>query len=718
MSDRILARTFHNMMSIFNPHQESFYQHFESPLTNAARWVLQSQKIGLPIFTLEQTQKLDVFSHLLLIANRLDLNVRKVSLGSDWESLDIGPMILFDKISKTPVALTSRQKYGRFQYYVCEATATAKPIPLQDATRYEDHGYIFQRRFPSQSKISLFKVGKLISKTGLKDIRTTLSTQSAITLLGFMTPIFTGYLFGTVIPNADQPMLIQMVFLMVLNVILLGILYLTQAMSLFRIQLKLVNMLQIAVWHRLFHLPVSFFRKFKVGDLAMRADSINAAHSLVGTFEITTFLTGIFSFLTFGLLFHYSPYLSIVALLLTCVISLINILLLYFQVQLEAKMIRVSHQITALLREIFLGIAKIRVASAERRAFNLWGEKQVDRFNIHIKKTKYANLLLVINTFLHGLSVMAIYAYAYLQVGTEFHLGDFVSFNTAYLSFSASFLAMLNGLERFWSIVPQLKRLKPILETLPEKTTTGKKISKLQGNITIDNVSFRYDESTPMILQAFSCQIKAGQFVAIVGPSGAGKSTLLRLLLGFEAPLSGEIFYDQYPLHTLALNSLRNHLGVVLQNDALIPGSIMSNILGFGAGTEEQAMLAAQKAAIDQDIFKMPMGLQTYIMEGAHTLSGGQRQRILLARALAKSPRILFLDEATSALDNKTQHAISKNLNALQMTRVVIAHRLSTIQHADTILVLNEGRLSQQGNFTELSSVPGLFRDLIQRQLS
>jgi ATP-binding cassette subfamily C protein len=206
--------------------------------------------------------------------------------------------------------------------------------------------------------------------------------------------------------------------------------------------------------------------------------------------------------------------------------------------------------------------------------------------------------------------------------------------------------------------------------------------------------------------------------VAIVGASGSGKSTLFRMLLRFETPESGSIYYDRRDLATLDVQALRQQIGVVLQNGRIRAGSIHKNIVGTANLTVEEAWEAARMAGLDADIEAMPMGMQTVLGEGGGSLSGGQRQRLLIARALVRRPRILLFDEATSALDNTTQDTVSRSMDNLRSTRVVIAHRLSTIQRADWIYVMEKGQVVQQGAYRELLAQEGPFAELARRQLT
>jgi ABC-type bacteriocin/lantibiotic exporter with double-glycine peptidase domain len=253
---------------------------------------------------------------------------------------------------------------------------------------------------------------------------------------------------------------------------------------------------------------------------------------------------------------------------------------------------------------------------------------------------------------------------------------------------------------------------------LPEVSETNKHPSELQGAIEVSHLKFRYQADGPLVVRDVSLAARPGEFVAIVGPSGSGKSSLFRLLLGFERPESGAIYYDAQDLAGLDAQAVRQQMGVVIQNARVASGSIFDNIIGSAPLTIDDAWEAARGAGLAEDISQMPMGMYTIVSEGGGNLSGGQRQRLLIARAIVRKPRIFLFDEATSALDNRTQAKVSRTLEALQSTRIVIAHRLSTIVNADRIFVMEKGVLVQIGSYRELADQEGLFRALVKRQLT
>jgi ATP-binding cassette subfamily C protein len=296
--------------------------------------------------------------------------------------------------------------------------------------------------------------------------------------------------------------------------------------------------------------------------------------------------------------------------------------------------------------------------------------------------------------------------------------GEFLAFNAAFGQFLAAALQLSTAVVSVASIVPLYERAIPILQTLPEVDTGKSDPGELSGRIEVSHVAFQYRPDSPMVLRDISMSIPAGQFVAFVGASGCGKSTLFRLLLGFETPVSGAIFYDGQDLATLDVQSVRRQMGVVLQNAKLLSGSIHQNIVGSSPLTIDDAWEAARMAGFDQDVKHMPMGMHTVVSEGGGGLSGGQRQRLMIARAVVGKPRILLFDEATSALDNQTQGIVSRSLEELQATRIVIAHRLSTVVKADRIYVLDKGVVVQSGTYSELIEQEGLFAELAKRQLN
>jgi ATP-binding cassette subfamily C protein len=297
-------------------------------------------------------------------------------------------------------------------------------------------------------------------------------------------------------------------------------------------------------------------------------------------------------------------------------------------------------------------------------------------------------------------------------------VGAFMAFISAFDQFLRDCLSMSTALINSLNVVTLYERVKPILEELPESDPESLDPGELVGDIEMNSVSFRYNEDQPLILNDISFKINHGEMVAFVGTSGSGKSTIMRLLLGFEEPEVGSIYYDGNAFDSMNKDLVRRQIGVVLQNGALMTGSIFDNIVGNSELTLEDAWEAARMAGMEKDIKQMPMEMHTIISEGAGTFSGGQRQRLMIARAIVHKPRLLFMDEATSALDNRTQNIVSESLDKLQATRIVIAHRLSTVKNADRIYVLDKGQIVESGTYEELMNKNGVFTSLAKRQIA
>jgi ABC-type bacteriocin/lantibiotic exporter with double-glycine peptidase domain len=264
-----------------------------------------------------------------------------------------------------------------------------------------------------------------------------------------------------------------------------------------------------------------------------------------------------------------------------------------------------------------------------------------------------------------------------------------------------------------------LERIAYVLRATPEQDRSAVRVApRLKGRIEFDDVSFRYDESSPWAIRHLSLTIEPGEKVALVGPTGSGKTTVAKLLLGLYEPTEGEVRIDGIPIFELDLRTVREQCGVVMQEPMVFNGSVRRNISYNDPSLPmENIIRASQLASLHDEVVRMPMGYETLVAEGGSALSGGQRQRLAIARALARNPRILVLDEATSALDSVTETAVADHLAASGATSLVIAHRLSTVQGADVTLVIDEGKVVERGKHDELIDRQGVYARLVADQL-
>jgi ABC-type bacteriocin/lantibiotic exporter with double-glycine peptidase domain len=373
----------------------------------------------------------------------------------------------------------------------------------------------------------------------------------------------------------------------------------------------------------------------------------------------------------------------------------------------------------------------VRMSGAENHAFRVWAQRFADQKRLSFSLGRLQNVLMTLGGGFQLLAPLVIFWAIYRMQSADtaaslpglpalppLTTGEFVAFYAAFGIFAAATIELCNASLSLLVIVPFYERLKPILSAAPENDGAKPQPGRLNGEIAVSHLHFRYTADGPWVLKDVSFSIRRGEFVALVGPSGCGKSTMLRLLLGFEQPSSGAVLYDGLDLAQLDARALRQQLGVVLQESRLLPTDIFRNIVGDSSRTVDEAWEAAERAGLADDIRQMPMGLNTIVSEGGGTFSGGQAQRLLIARALVAKPRIVFFDEATSALDNKAQAVVTDSLERLDATRVVIAHRLSTLVDAHRIIYFDGGQIQEEGTYAELMAKGGLFAQLAQRQMA
>ena len=651
------------------------------------------------------------------ICNASDVRYRQVAMVDGWWTTDNGPILAQYEESKEWVALLPI-KDKSYEIYD-PITGQRKAIKEELSHELAPFGFVFYRSFPNK-KITPFNIVSF-GAIGIKRDLILVMLLSLLTgLLAMVVPIVTGKLIDTVIPSAEKSQILQVVAALLIAAVSATIFEVASLISILRIESKMDGSVQAAVWDRVLKLPVTFFRKYSTGDLATRISGINTIRHALSGATIKTVLAGIFSIFNFGLLFHYNQKLATIATLWVFVILIVIAIIGYLKLRYERQMAQVDGKLSSITFEFLTGLVKVRIFSAENQVFSRWaelyGKHRNLMFNTHhlanIEHTIFSSVPIIISASFF--SVMGVFLFED-SVGTTMTSGTFIAFNAAFGAFLGGMIGLVETVMGMLNLVPIYERTTPILHSLPEVNEYKIHPGEVLGEINIDKLSFRYGDGD-LILDDISLKIRSGEYVALVGSSGSGKSTLLRLLLGFEKPVSGSIYYDNLDMNEVDINALRRQFGVVLQNAQLLPGDIFSNIVGSSNLTIEDAWDAARMVGLDKDIEKMPMGMYTVIGEGGTTFSGGQRQRMIIAKAIVHRPRILFFDEATSALDNHTQATVTNSLEQFKSTRIVIAHRMSTIVKADRIIVLAGGKIIQDGSYEQLMSVDGLFKELASRQ--
>ena len=637
---------------------------------------------------------------------------RQVELEKGWYRNASGPMVGRRKKDGAPVVLLP----SGFAGYAYRDPETGKRIRLnrRNESQLEREALCFYKPLPQKALDIRDLLLFALSQCTAWDLVLYVGSIAAASLLGLLSPKLTGLLFGQVLDSGSARVLLALASFMVCYSISQTLYGVFQGLVNARITAKQSMGVQAAVMNRLMSLPVTFFRQYSSGEMQQRAEYIQSLCSiLLGTVG-TACLTSVFSLVNLGQVFRYAPSLVAPSLCVTATTVAVTIVTTFARMRLSRAQMESSAKNSGMTLSMITGIQKIKLAGAEKRFFARWAKHYAKEAAMECNPPVFLKMSGTISLAISTVGTLVLYRAA---IASGISVADYYAFNAAYANIAGAFFAVSGIVTTIAGIRPTLEMAKPVMEAVPEAADEKEIVTDLRGGISLNNVSFRYSEDMPWVLEDLSLNIRPGEYLAVVGTTGCGKSTLLRLLLGFESPQKGYIHYDRKDLSRVDLKSLRRRIGTVMQDGKLLWGDIFSNIsVSNPTMTLDDAWEAAEMAAIADDIRAMPMGMNTIISDGQGGISGGQRQRLLIARALAGKPRILFFDEATSALDNITQKKVSDAIDCLKCTRVVIAHRLSTIRNCDRIVVLDKGRIAEEGTYETLIGKNGLFAELVKRQ--
>lgn len=636
---------------------------------------LTAERIGIT--------KKTIHGQIKEIARQANLRSRKINLEINWWQQDHGPLLVFSKEDTHPYVLIP-DKRGHY-IAIDPATNTKQPVRAELAQQFLDVGYMFYRTLSNET-LRLKDLLRFSYQSNRSDLRRLIYLQVLIIGLGLITPIAMGIIMSQVVPNAAQNLLWQFIIALLTSTIVVTLLRATQILASIRFRLKIDASLQPALWDRLLRLSGAFFRQFTAGDLVNRASGVDEIQQQINTSIFISAISASVSLISFIVMLYYDVALTLFTVLLALILSGVVLVASLKQLKFQRIIANEHGRLTGMLLQFFTAISKLKVSHREMAAFQQWCHVFTHKMQMQYRAGKIGNYLTTFSTFFAVFTTVVLFITVYFR-SDNLSFGDFIAFNGLYVQFFAGLLGLVGSITTLVRVIPTYQRLKPILITVPEVEKTAAPVFALQGCIELQNISFRYAAEQPLIVKSFSMSVNPGEFVAIVGPSGSGKSTLFRLLLGLEKPETGLVLYDTHDLESCDKILLRRQVGVVLQQTLLLPGTILSNILGAHDDLKlEDAWKAAKLAELATTIEAMPMGMQTILSENGRTLSMGQRQRLLLARALVQQPKILLLDEATSAIDNETQAKIWQNLHNCKITRIVSSHRPETIASADRIL--------------------------------
>ena len=678
---------------------------------SALRQLLEA--LGITDYELEDTDLLTPEEQLTGILRPRGIMMRDIQLTGEWWRECVGPLLGYAKDGRLVALVPTKTGLG-YQYRQQDGTIRQVSHRVM-AEELKPKAVTFTKALPLRP----LKLKDLIAFTW-----SVVSGPNALLLvvcalvvvfLGMFTPMANKLIFDTVIPTGDAADLLPITGLLIGATVGTLLLTLTRNLYIIRIQHIIEMHVQNAVMARTFLLSPTFFSKHSSGELTAKLQNVSVLASLVNETIVGALLSGTLSIIYLVQVYYYGGSLLWPAIAILAAQAAVFALNYRMSVKMRHHYTERAAKLSGLEYNLFAGIQKLKLTGSENRAFARWLDRYGDAARF-LYNPLFTYRLYPALTALLGLGGTMLIFWSTLKNGVS--TSDYIAFNSAFGMITAS-LVQLNGvLPSLSQIRPLLESVKPILEAVPEMEDKAPQVQRLSGKIEISGLSFRYSDDGPLILNDLSLTIKPGEYVGIVGKSGCGKSTLMRLMLGFEYPLSGGVYYDNYDLAKVDKASLRRRIGCCLQSGSLFTGDLFHNItITAPWATHDEAWEALRLACLEDDVRRMPMGLHTMVSEGGGGFSGGQKQRLLIARALISKPDIIFFDEATSALDNIAQKTVSDNLDALKCTRVVIAHRLSTIRHCDRIIVLDKGRIAEQGTFEELMANQGLFYEMAQRQL-
>ncbi|MFD4725244.1 NHLP bacteriocin export ABC transporter permease/ATPase subunit [Streptomyces seoulensis] len=658
-----------------------------------------------------ESERLDPVERVALASR---VRVRAVRLEGHWWRENVGPLVGHRALSGAPVALLWRRGG-----YVAVQPANGRETPVEkaNAEEFEPRAVMFYRPLPEKR---LGPLGLLRFSLGgtRNDVLNLLLAGLVTVAIGALVPIATGKVLGEYVPQARENLIAQVCLAVMLSGVVSAAFTLLENLTILRLEGRIEGSLQPAVWDRLLRLPTRFFSGRSTGELASAAMGISSIRRLLAGVGPVVAQSVTIGAMNVGLLLYYNVPMAMAAIGMLLVIGAVFTGLGLWQVRWQRRLVTLGNKLNNQAFQTLRGLPKLRVASAENYAYAAWAAEFARSRELQQRVGRIKNLSSVLGAVYLPVCTLVMFMLLAGPAKGAMSAASFLTFSTAVTMVLTSVTQLTGAFVSAVAALPLFEELRPVLDATPEVRAGSTRPGPLTGALEARRLSFRYSDDGPLVLDDVSFAVRPGEFVAVVGPSGCGKSTLLRLLIGFDKPVSGSVLYDGQDLGALDQSAVRRQCGVVLQHAQPFNGSIMDVVCGTEPYSPEEVMAAIELAGLAEDVARMPMGLHT-IVAGSGAVSGGQRQRLMIAQALIRRPRILFFDEATSALDNDTQRTVIESTRKLNATRVVIAHRLSTVMDADRVVVMEDGKVIQQGSPAELlADTGGRLHELVRRQLA
>lgn len=703
-------------LAVKNP-DEQLNEPDHDSLTSAIRLVgeFEGFSVRRPVSTPPDS---DLLQQIQGIVHASGIRVRSVKLSGNWQEPRAHAFLALDESldGGTPVALIPS---GKGYLVRVGPLDPGTPLTASRASDLNENAMQFYPTLDRDRPVTSRDVARLAVSGMKRDWLWILGLAAIVAVIGLLTPILTNVVLGSIVPNQDTVLLIQAGIALTAAALAAGVFSFVQFRAMSRVSQRAIERVQTAFWDRVLAMPVAFFQKFSSGDLSVRVMAVDAFQQIINVQVIGGVLAAVFALVNIGLMFYYDVVLGLAGLVLILVTVVIGAFAIRAVQRLYWQSITAQLTSTSWVIQVLSGISKVRLAGATTRMQGRYLDLVRDQVVAISRMTnvfgKVQGWTLFASSFATAVFIFMIKARS--GPGTpDISSATFLALLSAFGASFGALTALTSVLLPIGSAAPIFRLLRPIMDDIPAVTSNKSDPGRLTGDIQFTKVRYRYEENTPIVLDDLSFHVKPGEMVALTGPSGSGKSTTIRLLLGFDSPEDGQILFDGRPMTDLDPDLVRRQMGVVVQNGQIMRATVMQNIMGGARNDEGAAWQAAESAALADDIRAMPMGMHTLV--DPSLISGGQAQRILLARALVRNPSIIIMDEATSALDNLAQAKVTAAMNALGATRIIVAHRLSTIESADRILVIDAGRVVEEGTYDELMARNGEFSELARRDLT
>ncbi len=534
-------------------------------------------------------------------------------------------------------------------------------------------------------------------------------------------PVLTGMLVDRVIPRGDAGLLHLLGAGLFGIVIFCGLASVVRAHLLLHLRTRLDAKMTLGFLDHLVSLPFGFFQQRSEGDLMMRVNSNATIREMLTSSALSGLLDGALAISYLAILLAANAAMGLLVLSLALLQAAVFLFSYRRYQDLMSQDLQTQAKAQSYLVQMLAGIETLKANGVEERAVEQWSNLFVDGLNVSLSRGRLsATVDSLMSVLKMGSPLLVMWFGGWLALNGDLSLGTTLALGALAAGFLGPVSTLVSTALQLQLLRSYVERIDDVLAAPPEQDKNEVvPAPALRGEIELRDISFSYgaNSSAPGVRNV-SVKIEPGLKVAIVGQSGAGKSTLAKLLLGLYRPSSGNILYDGIDLARYDLRSIRRQCGIVTQRSHLFSGTIRENISLHDPGVSLDAVIEASRlASLHADVAGMPMGYETMLADGGSSISGGQRQRVALARALVNRPAIILLDEATSELDSITEAEAHRNLSALNCTRIVIAHRLSTITDADLILVMDSGRLVEQGTHRRLLESGGRYAQLIAAQV-